>query len=141
MEEDKNDMIQMIILIFILTLPIICIFIMSIRTLIYYYRLNIKQKTFMKIFTDKIIEVSKIIENNENINEHLYEINEKINDIYNLYNNNKIELALSYIYFDKNSIVDDIKSVLVKKDTINKDKLNEKISCLYENNIIIRAEM
>ena len=54
---------------------------------------------------------------------------------------NKIELSLSYIYFDKNSIVDDIKSVLVKKDIINKDKLNEKISCLYENNIIIRAEM
>ena len=141
MEEDNNDMIQIIILIFILTLPIICIFIMSIRTLIYYYRLNIKQKTFMKIFTDKIIEVSKIIENNENINDHLYEINEKINDIYNLYNNNKIELALSYIYFDKNSIVDDIKSVLVKKDMNNKDKINEKISCLYENNIIIRAEM
>jgi len=141
MEEDKNDMIQMIILIFILTLPIICIFLMSIRTLIYYYRLNIKQKIFMKIFTDKIIEVSNIIENNENINDHLYEINEKINDIYNLYNNNKIELALSYIYFDKNSIVDDIKSVLIKKDIINKDKLNEKISCLYENNIIIRTEM
>jgi hypothetical protein len=139
--EDKNDMIQMIILIFILTLPIICIFIMSIKTLIYYYRLNIKQKIFMKIFTDKIIEVSNIIENNDNINNNLDEINQKINDIYNLYNNNKIELSLSYIYFDKNSIVDDIKSVLVKKEIINKDKLNEKISCLYENNIIIRAEM
>jgi len=132
---ENNDGIK--VLIFVSPLPIIYLIIISIRTLIYYCRLNIKQKIFMKKISNKIEEVSKIIIDNDNIYENLQEINKKINDIYNLYNDNKIKLALSYIYFDKNSIVDEIKKNISEKNIDNKEKIIDKLNCLYENNIII----
>jgi hypothetical protein len=132
---ENNDGIK--VLIFVSPLPIIYLIIISIRTLIYYCRLNIKQKIFMKKISNKIEEVSKIIIDNDNIYENLQEINKKINDIYNLYNDNKIKLALSYIYFDKNSIVDEIKKNISEKNIDNKENIIDKLNCLYENNIII----
>ena len=131
----------------LLILLFIPLFIFIMVLIIKYCRINIKTKTFIKKLNNKLEEVVKIVDVDIITDTDYIEIINKIDDIHKYYNKHKKELNLNYMYFDKSSIVDDIKMMILKNKNITdqyeliryKEQLNNNLEPLYLNSIIITA--